>query len=137
MPLMTREKIRIMLSAYTLAAVLGIVAATVPSLAESRPVSAAGHCTNYYPVPYDPDTHCNDISYIPNGGWGQTESSAIRENNCISTPGWYGDRWVWYGEYTPIWAYGSSVCQPPSNGYQVAGCKQSGSNVNGRCRTDW
>ncbi len=137
MPLMTHKKIRMMLSAYALAAVLGIVAATVPSLAESRPVSAVGHCTNYYPVPYAADTNCNSISYIPDGGWGQTSSSAIRISNCIATPSWTGNRWVWYGEYTPVWAYGSSLCQGGSSGYQVAGCKQSGSVANGRCRTDW
>jgi hypothetical protein len=106
-------------------------------------VAATNHCTNYFPSSYTPDTNCTTSGggtngWIPSGSWGQTTSTALRDNNCMYTTGASRGLEVWYGEYPPAYAYSTNLCGGSSVGYQVAGCKLTDpSGVTGRCVTIW
>lgn len=116
-------------------------AAAVPFRATDT-VSATNHCTNYFPTSYTYDHNC-DLSgggtngWIPAGSWGQTVSTALRDSNCMYAVSQHGLE-VWYGEYTPSYAYSTNVCLGSSIGYQYSGCKNYDSTgVTGRCVTLW
>jgi hypothetical protein len=143
MRLFQSRRLRATIIAYGVAVAIGVTAAFAAprgapdGVAAAAPVSAATHCTNYFPHYYTPDTNCLTLGFITGGTWGQTPSTALRDTNCIIVQA-NRSLEVWYGEYTPASTYGTNLCQGASIGYQVAGCKlDSASGVNGRCRTDW
>jgi hypothetical protein len=113
-----------------------------PALGAVGVVSAANHCTNYFPTSYSPDSNCNTSGggtngSIPANTWGGTGSTALRDNNCMYTTAMRGLE-VWYGDNTPSYSFSNNICGGSSVGYQYSECALSDpSSATGRCVTIW
>ena len=140
------RRLLILVSIYAIAVLAGGVAALAAPSGVTAPLalnnttavaSAANHCTNYFPVSYQPDNGCANMHWMYAYTWGETSATALRDDNCMIT---LEDRslYVWYGEYTPATTYGTNICLLASIGYQKAGCQMASPvGVNGRCETSW
>ena len=137
-PLLVNRSFRVLVFAYAVAVAIGVAAAlATPSRGPGTYLSAANHCTNYFPQYYTPDTNCQTYGHMYDGTWGETPSVALRDSNCINV---FNLSYIQasYGESAPSTAYGFGLCLGASSGYQKAGCKLIGPNqTEGRCRTDW
>ena len=107
------------------------------AFAQTSAVGAANHCTNYFPINWGADSNCDVYSGTTGPTWGQTSSTALRDQNIMSVIN-ASSMQIWYGEYSPVSGYGYQISQGASSGYQVAGCKLVSSiSTSGRCKTLW
>jgi hypothetical protein len=131
------RRFRAIVAVHFAALAVGVGAAISTPFGPTDRATAANHCTNYFPVSFQPDSSCFYNNWMTGNTWGETSGVAQRDQNCMWVVSDRSLR-IWYDEAGESNAFGIQLCQGPYPGYVKAGCKLVSTNgVNGRCVTNW